>query len=172
MGFTAALKGGLSLIAVFEVSSGRFNSCVHTHLVHIPDQCLLQFDYVEHPAVISYSFLINTHTHTHTHTGNPTIIPNTPNLNLRGGFHTDRPSLGALASSNPPPNRTMWLFQDQELVNGANGIIVSIINNMGELLFPQNIDSSIAGDYVFRMESGAGIVSVTLAVIVESRFEG
>ena len=66
----------------------------------------------------------------------------------------------------------MWLFQDQELVNGANGIIVSIINNMGELLFPQNIDSSIAGDYVFRMESGAGIVSVTLAVIVESRFEG
>ena len=113
---------------------------------------------------------IHTHTHTHTcmHTGNPTIIPNIPRLDLRAGFLINRPSFRALASSDPPPQRTMWLFRGQEIVNGANGILVSIINNVGELLFPQSIDSSIAGDYVFRVESGAGNKNATVTVVVKS----
>ena len=89
-------------------------------------------------------------------------------MDLRAGFFGERPSFLALASSNPQPESIEWLFLGQELVNGANGIIVSTTDNVGELLFPQMINSSIAGDYVFRMESGAGSKNITLTVVVKS----
>ena len=109
------------------------------------------------------------HTHTHTHTGNPTIITSVPVLELSEGFNIARPSLLALASSDPMPESTTWLFAGQELQSGTNGILVSSMNNLGELLFPFDIDSSFAGNYEFTVESAAGDLSATVPVMVISK---
>ena len=67
------------------------------------------------------------------------------------------------------PERTTWLFEGQELQSGTNGILVSSVNNLGELLFPFDIDSSFAGNYEFTMESAAGDLSATVPVMVISK---
>ena len=63
----------------------------------------------------------------------------------------------------------MWLFEGQELITDNVFIVINNNNNVGELLFPQDITIDNAGDYVFRMESGAGNLSLTLTVVVNRK---